>query len=173
MLSEVLSTSHYESVIISGTERVTMVTLTLSCIVSLPCSAEDRCMSCLLHPPLRAALLAGAHTHQPGAVTVAQCPGAPAQGRVDDLKATCCPAAAGPAEPLACGLDTPEAADDSCSYECGSAFNEFVAGLLTEEVPGVPQDPLAPRRGPLVTSPARNIAVENAPAVAPGPLARR
>ena len=54
-----------------------------------------------------------------------------AQGRVDDLKATCCPAAAGTAEPLACGLDTPEAADDSCSYECGSAFNEFVAGLLT------------------------------------------
>jgi hypothetical protein len=35
-------------------------------------------------------------------------PGAPAQGRIDDLKATCCPAAAGPAEPLACGLDTPE-----------------------------------------------------------------
>ena len=27
---------------------------------------------------------------------------------MDDLKATCCPAAAGPAEPLACGLDTPE-----------------------------------------------------------------
>ena len=45
---------------------------------------------------------------------------------MDDLKATCCPAAAGPAAPLACGLDTPEAADDSCSYECGSAFNEYM-----------------------------------------------
>ena len=69
-------------------------------------------------------------------------PSAPAQGRVDDLKATCCPAAASPAAPLAGGIDTPEATDDSCSYECGSAFNEYVAELLTEEVLGGPTGPL-------------------------------
>ena len=47
--------------------------------------------------------------------------------------------------------------------------------LLTQGVPpGVPQDPLAPHRGPLGPSPDRESAVgnaANAPALAPGPLA--
>ena len=38
--------------------------------------------------------------------------------------------------------------------------------------PGVPQDPLAPRRGPLGSSPDRGGAVGNAPALVPGPLTR-
>ena len=46
------------------------------------------------------------------------------------------------------------------------------AGLLTQGALGVPQDPLAPRRGPLESSPDRERAIENAPALVPGPLAR-
>jgi hypothetical protein len=46
------------------------------------------------------------------------------------------------------------------------------AGLLIQGVPGVPQDPLAPRRGPLGSSPDRGGAVGNAPALVPGPLTR-
>jgi hypothetical protein len=45
-------------------------------------------------------------------------------------------------------------------------------GLLTQGVLGVPQDPLAPRRGPLGSSPDRKSAIGNAPALVPGPLAR-
>jgi hypothetical protein len=45
-------------------------------------------------------------------------------------------------------------------------------GLLTQGVPVVPQDPLAPRRGPLGSSPDRESAIGNAPALVPGPLAR-
>jgi hypothetical protein len=45
---------------------------------------------------------------------------------------------------------------------------QYLPGLLTQGVPGVPQDPLAPRRGPIGPSPDR----ENAPALVPGPLAR-
>jgi hypothetical protein len=36
---------------------------------------------------------------------------------------------------------------------------------------GVPQDPLAPRRGPLGSSPDGGSAIGNAPALVPGPLA--
>ena len=45
------------------------------------------------------------------------------------------------------------------------------AGLLTQGVPGVLQDPLAPRRGPLGPSPYRESASVNALALVPGPLA--
>jgi hypothetical protein len=43
-------------------------------------------------------------------------------------------------------------------------------GLITQGVPGVPQDPLAPRRGPLRPSPDRDSAIGSAPALVPGPL---
>ena len=46
------------------------------------------------------------------------------------------------------------------------------AGLLTQGVPGFPQGPLTPRRGPLGPSLDRESAIGNAPALAPGPLAR-
>jgi hypothetical protein len=46
------------------------------------------------------------------------------------------------------------------------------SGLLTQGVPGVPQDPSAPRRGPLGSSPDRESAIGNAPALVPGPVAR-
>ena len=48
----------------------------------------------------------------------------------------------------------------------------FTAGLLTQGVPRVPQDPSAPRRGPLGYSPDRESAIGNAPALVPGSLAR-
>jgi hypothetical protein len=48
----------------------------------------------------------------------------------------------------------------------------WASGLLTQGVPRVPQDPLAPRRGPLGPSPDRESAIGNAPALVPGPLAR-
>ena len=41
----------------------------------------------------------------------------------------------------------------------------------SKRVPGVPQDPLAPPRGPFGSSPDRESATGNAPAPAPGPLA--
>ena len=44
---------------------------------------------------------------------------------------------------------------------------KYTAGLLTQGVPGVPQDPLAPRRRPLGSSPDRNSAVGNVPALLP------
>jgi hypothetical protein len=52
---------------------------------------------------------------------------------------------------------------------------KFAAGLLTQGVPGVPQDPVAPRGGPLGSSPDRERAIGwigNAPALVPGPSAR-
>jgi hypothetical protein len=48
----------------------------------------------------------------------------------------------------------------------------FEAGLQTRGAgPGgpIPQDPLAPRRGPLGSSPDRQSAIGNAPALVPGP----
>jgi hypothetical protein len=45
------------------------------------------------------------------------------------------------------------------------------AGLLTQGVLGVAPDPFAPHRGPLGPSPDRERAIENAPALVPGPLA--
>jgi hypothetical protein len=45
------------------------------------------------------------------------------------------------------------------------------AGLLTQGVLGVPQDPFASRRGPLGSSADRERAIGNAPALVPGPLA--
>ena len=45
-------------------------------------------------------------------------------------------------------------------------------GLLTQGVSGVPQDPLAPHRGPLGSSPDRDSAIGNATTLEPGPLAR-
>jgi hypothetical protein len=45
-------------------------------------------------------------------------------------------------------------------------------GLLTQGVPGVPQDTLAFRRGPLGSSPDSEIAIGNAHTLVPGPLAR-
>ena len=48
----------------------------------------------------------------------------------------------------------------------------YAAGLLTQGVPGVPQDSLAPRRGPLGPSPDRESPIENAPALLLGPSAR-
>ena len=48
----------------------------------------------------------------------------------------------------------------------------YPAGLLTQGVPGVPQDPLAPRRGTLGPSLDRESAIGNAPALVPGSLAR-
>jgi hypothetical protein len=44
-------------------------------------------------------------------------------------------------------------------------------GLLTQGVPGVPPDPLAPHRGPLGSSADRERAIGNAPALVAGPLA--
>jgi hypothetical protein len=46
------------------------------------------------------------------------------------------------------------------------------AGLLTQWVPGVPQDPFAPRQGPLAPSPYRKSSIGKAPALVPGPAAR-
>jgi hypothetical protein len=46
------------------------------------------------------------------------------------------------------------------------------SGLLTQGVPGVPQDPLMPRRGPLGSAPDREKAIGNADALVPGPSAR-
>jgi hypothetical protein len=46
------------------------------------------------------------------------------------------------------------------------------AGLLTQGVPNVPQDPFAPRRGPLGSSPDRDRDIGNAHTLVPGPLAR-
>jgi hypothetical protein len=48
----------------------------------------------------------------------------------------------------------------------------FCAGLLTQGSLGVPQDPLAPRRGPLESSPDKQSTIGNAPALVPGSLAR-
>jgi hypothetical protein len=48
---------------------------------------------------------------------------------------------------------------------------KYFPGLLTQGVPGVPQDPLAPLPGPLESSPDRESATGNAPALVPGPLA--
>jgi hypothetical protein len=45
-------------------------------------------------------------------------------------------------------------------------------GLLTQGVPGVPQDPLAPRRGPLGSSPYRERGIGNAHTLVPGAWAR-
>jgi hypothetical protein len=45
-------------------------------------------------------------------------------------------------------------------------------GLLTQGVPGSPEDPCAPRRGPIGPSPDRESAIRNAPALVPVPLAR-
>jgi hypothetical protein len=46
------------------------------------------------------------------------------------------------------------------------------AGLLTQGVPGVPQDPFAPHRRPLISYPDRESPIGNAPALVPGPVAR-
>jgi arylsulfatase B/arylsulfatase I/J len=54
----------------------------------------------------------------------------------------------------------------------GGKFTLWEAGLLTQGVPGVPQDPLAPSCGPLGSSPDRKSSLGNAPALVPGPLAR-
>jgi hypothetical protein len=43
----------------------------------------------------------------------------------------------------------------------------FYTGLLTQGVPGVPQDPFAPRRGPLGSSPDGESATGNAPTLVP------
>jgi hypothetical protein len=48
----------------------------------------------------------------------------------------------------------------------------FDPGLPTQGAPGVPQDPFTPPRGPLEPSPDRESGIGNAPALAPGPLAR-
>ena len=47
-----------------------------------------------------------------------------------------------------------------------------IRDLLTQGVPGVPQDPFSPRRGPLDSSPYREAAIRNAHTLVPGPLAR-
>ena len=49
---------------------------------------------------------------------------------------------------------------------------QYLPGLLTQGVLGVPQKPLAPRQGPLGPSPDRGSAIGHAPALVPGPLAR-
>jgi hypothetical protein len=59
----------------------------------------------------------------------------------------------------------------SGDWELASKPSWHFAGLLTQGVPGVPQDSLAPRRGPLGPSPDKEIAIGNAPALVPGPLA--
>jgi hypothetical protein len=46
------------------------------------------------------------------------------------------------------------------------------AGLITQGVLGVLQDPFAPRRGPRGPSTYRESAIENAHALVPGPVAR-
>jgi hypothetical protein len=51
--------------------------------------------------------------------------------------------------------------------------NELPPGLLTQGVPGVPQDPFAPRRGPLGSSPDRESAIGNTSALVAVPLAAR
>ena len=61
------------------------------------------------------------------------------------------------------GPYTQDAVDADATYR---------AGLPIQGVLGIPQDPLAPRRGTLGSSPDRERAVENAPALVPGPLAR-
>jgi hypothetical protein len=58
------------------------------------------------------------------------------------------------------------------SVPAGGGGAGFTSGLLTQGVPGVPQDPLAPRRGPLGPSPDRESSIGNAPVLVPGPLAR-
>ena len=62
------------------------------------------------------------------------------------------------------GPYTQDAVDADAAYR---------AGLLIQGVPGVPQDPLAPHRGPLGPSPDRDSAIGNASALVPGPLAAR
>jgi hypothetical protein len=47
----------------------------------------------------------------------------------------------------------------------------LIRAAITQGVPGVPQDPLAPRRGPLRSSAYRERAIENVPALVPGLLA--
>ena len=52
------------------------------------------------------------------------------------------------------------------NYTKGGHFDGLLqAGLLTQGVPGVPQDPLTPRRGPLGPSLDRERAIRNAPAL--------
>jgi hypothetical protein len=62
---------------------------------------------------------------------------------------------------------TDSAEDDAAAKAC-----TYSPGLLTQGVPGVPQDPLAPPCGPLRYSPVRERAIGNAPALVPGLLAR-
>ena len=54
----------------------------------------------------------------------------------------------------------------------GHARAWWETGLLTQGVLGVPQDPFAPRRGPLVSSPDRERGIGDAYTLVPGPLAR-
>jgi hypothetical protein len=50
------------------------------------------------------------------------------------------------------------------AWLCRSRGRGFWPGPLTQGLPGVPQDPLAPRRGPLESSLDRESAIGNAPA---------
>jgi hypothetical protein len=56
--------------------------------------------------------------------------------------------------------------DEETLARCRADF-EYCPGLLTQGVPGVPQDPFAPRRGPLGPFPDRERAIGNAPALVP------
>jgi hypothetical protein len=54
----------------------------------------------------------------------------------------------------------------------GGDMEGSLLGLIMQGVPGVPQNPFAPRRGPLGFSPDRESAIGNVPVIVPGLLAR-
>jgi hypothetical protein len=63
-------------------------------------------------------------------------------------------------------------AEAAAHFMVSAGIDGFSPGLLIQGVLGVPQDPFAPHRGPLGSSPDRERVVENAPALVPGPSAR-
>ena len=71
-------------------------------------------------------------------------------------------------------LDDKDPSTDVMTPNMNALVKEGIEqGCQLTGVPGVPQqDPLAPRRGPLGSSPDRESAIGNAPALVPGPLAR-
>jgi hypothetical protein len=88
------------------------------------------------------------------------------------LGAAAVQAAVMPADPVV--VDYKEHADlkDIVDFAQPAGPDVMDRALLTQRVLGAPQDPFAPRRGPLVSSPYRESVLGNTPALVPGPLAR-